>query len=152
MSGFECINTIYGVSDFLLDSNSINVPSLPYFSGSRVNCYYDMIKICYGLILQKQFLSRDTIVFKFVGDDRILNTSGLVDILHVNWKTNGLYNTARKIQKTEVNKWFCNKEKVSICFLPMSKEYETTNLGCAVLFLEILENAGLIDINRKNQQ
>ena len=34
-------------------------------------------------------------------------------------------------------------------FLPTSKEDETTNLGCAVVFLEILENAGLIDTTRK---
>ena len=33
--------------------------------------------------------------------------------------------------------------------LPTSKEDETTNLGCATVFLEILENAGVINIQRK---
>lgn len=64
MSGFECINTIDGVGDFLLDSNSVNVPLLPDFSGSRVNSYYNIIEVCYGLMLHRQFLSHDVIVFK----------------------------------------------------------------------------------------
>ena len=38
---------------------------------------------------------------------------------------------------------------MSICFLSTSKEDETNNPGCAVVFLEILENAGLIDITHK---
>ena len=33
-------------------------------------------------------------------------------------------------------------------FLPTSKGDDTTNLGCATVFLEILENAGLINISR----
>ena len=32
--------------------------------------------------------------------------------------------------------------------MPTSKEDKITNLGCAVVFLEILENAGLIKISR----
>ena len=41
------------------------------------------------------------------------------------------------------------RRKLVFYFLPTSKEDETTNLGCAVVFLEILKNTGLIDITRK---
>ena len=34
-----------------------------------------------------------------------------------------------------------------MCFLPTSKEDETTNIGCAIVFFEILQNAGLITIS-----
>lgn len=50
-------------------------------------------------------------------------------------------------QKKEVTQWFGGKNKVKICFLPTSKEDETTNLGCTTVFLEILENAGLIKLD-----
>ena len=36
-----------------------------------------------------------------------------------------------------------------MCFLPTSKEDETTNIGCAIVFFEILQNAGLITISHK---
>ena len=39
--------------------------------------------------------------------------------------------------------------KLEICFLPTSEEDETANLGCAVVFLGILENAGLITLSQK---
>ena len=99
MSGFESINTMESVGNFLVDENSINVPVLPDFSGNRVNHYYAIIKICYGLVLQRQFLSRDTTVFKFVDEERVINTRGLVNILHCNRNVDGLYNNARKAQK-----------------------------------------------------
>ena len=78
-----------------------------------------------------------------------MTKKGLVEMLHRNRSADGLYNRARNVQKTEVKKWFGNKEKVKICFLPTLKVDKTTNLGCAVVFLEILENAGLIEITRK---
>ena len=61
----------------------------------------------------------------------------------------GLYAKARNIQTKEVTQWFGEKNKVSICFLSTSKEYETTNIGYATVFIEILENADLINIARK---
>ena len=73
----------------------------------------------------------------------------LIGILHSNRSNTGLYAKARILQKKEVGQWFVHKPKVEICFLPTSKEDETTNLGCATVFLEILENAGLINIQRK---
>ena len=68
-SGFEHINTIDDVNKFIVNSNSLNEPLLPDFSGDWVNNYYDIVKICYGLVQQKQFLSRDNSMFKFVKEN-----------------------------------------------------------------------------------
>ena len=73
----------------------------------------------------------------------------LIGILHANLASNGFYAKGRLAQKKEVIRWFGDKNNVEICFVPTSKEDETTNLGCATVFLEILENAGLINIDRK---
>ena len=55
----------------------------------------------------------------------------------------------QEIHSNERSKNGLVRRKVKICFLPTSKEDDTTNLGCDVVFLEILENAGLVEISRK---
>ena len=91
----------------------MNVPILPDYSGDRVNTYYDIVKICYGLIQQRQFLLRDNSVFKCVNDEQVQSTTSLGEILHRNCTVNGLYNKARQMQKLQIKKRFVNKEKVS---------------------------------------
>ena len=46
-------------------------------------------------------------------------------------------------RKRLINSW---EIRTMYNFLPTSKEDETTNLGCATVFIEILENAGVINI------
>lgn len=141
MSGFENINTVDDVIKYIFDNKSVNVPLLPDYSGVRVNEYYAIVKICYGLIQQRQFLSRSSTVFKFLNSEQVQSTYSLVGILHHNPTVNGMYNKTRRIQMQHIKQWFVNK--VNVSFLPNPKEDETANLGCAVVFMEILENAGV---------
>ena len=71
MSGFKHVNTIDDVTKFLVNSKSVNEPLLFDFSSDRVNNYCDIVKICRGLVQQRQFLSRDNSVFKFLKEDQI---------------------------------------------------------------------------------
>ena len=63
-----------------------------------------------------------------------------------------LYASARDYQSNEVDQWFRKKDKVKMCFLSSSKEEKTTNLGCATVFLEMLQNAGLINIKHETMR
>ena len=149
MSGCENLHIIDDVISYITTDNAINIPVFPDYSGKRVNSYYNVIKICYGLMQQRQFLSRNDTEFEYIDRESCSQVQPLIGMLHSNRSNTGLYNRARILQKKEVIKWFGDKPKVEICFLPTSKEDETTNLGCATVFLEILENAGLINIKRK---
>ena len=101
------------------------------------------------MIQQRQFLSQNDKEFQFINKDTIETVQPLIFALHSNILNLGLYAKARIRQTKEVTQWFGEKNKVSICFLPTSKEDETTNIGCATVFIEILENAGLIKIKHK---
>ena len=149
MSGFENISSVEDVILYIGDDNSVNVPVTPDYSGKRVNAYYDVVWICYGLIHQRQFLSRTDTEFEFVDKESVSTVQTLITNLHLNRTHDGVYAKSRMMQKKEVTQWFGDKNKVQICFLPTSKEDQTTNLGCATVFLKILENASLLNIQRK---
>ena len=149
MSGCENICTTEDVISYITLDNTVNSPVTTDYVGKRVNSYYDVVRICYGLLQQRQFLSRPDKEFVFIDKLSIDTCQTLIGQLNSNRNHAGLYAKARSTQKKEVEQWFGNKNKVQICFLPTSKEDETTNLGCATVFLEILENAGIININRK---
>ena len=70
--------------------------------------------------------------------------------IHLNISHAGLYTKSRNRKIKDVTQCFSEQNKVNIRFLPTSKEDKTTNIGCATVFLEILENTGLINITRKN--
>ena len=149
MSGFENITSVEDVISYITMDHKLNTPVTRDYSGRRVNSYYDIIRISYGLLQQRQFLSRTDTEFQFVEKTFTSNVQTLIGKLNSNRNHLGLYAKARIIQNKEVTQWFGDKDKVEICFLPTSKEDETTNLGCATVFLEILENAGLINIERR---
>ena len=149
MSGFENITTIEDMISCITLDNSVNTPKSPNYDGKRVNSYYDVVRLCYGLIQQRKFLSRNDKEYEFIDQQSMNTVQSLVNNLHSNRGYDGLYAKARCIQKQEVKQWFGDRNKLQICFLPTSKEDETTNLGCATVFLEILENAGLIRIQRQ---
>ena len=100
-------------------------------------------------MLQRQFLSRNKKKFEYIDKEACNIVQPLIIILHTNQTSAGLYAKSRLTQMKEVTQWFGDKLKVDICFLPTSNEDETTNLGCTTVFLEILENAGLINIQRR---
>ena len=64
MNIFESIYTVDDIGRCIFNGSSVNVPLVPDYSGRRVDAYYDIVKICYGLLLQRQYLSRDNAVFK----------------------------------------------------------------------------------------
>ena len=66
MSKSEGTNTVDKVMMCLSNADSVNVLLVPDSIGDQVNAYYGIVKMCYGLVQQRHFLSRDTSVFKFV--------------------------------------------------------------------------------------
>ena len=137
------------VISYITKDDSLNIPLLPDYTGTRVDKYYSVLRTCYGLLQQRKFLSRNDTQFRFIKKDALETLKPLVVALHSNRTNLGLYAMARNVQTKEVKQWFGEKNKVKIYFLPTSKEDETTNIGCATVFIEILENAGLIHIERK---
>ena len=90
--------------------------------------------------------------YSFILSKSVSDTKKIVSIINRNKATTGLHKNASLFQKREVQQWFNEKDKVKICFLPTSKEDETTNIGCATVFFEILQNAGLISIHIPNTE
>ena len=148
MSDFENISTVEDVIAYITSDSTVNVPVTPDYSDKRVNTYYDVVRICYGLIQQRQFFSRVDTEFQFLDKASMDTVHNLIGNLHSNFTHAGWYAKSRTVQKKEVTQWFGEKNKVQICFLPTSKEDKTTNLGCATVFLEILENTVVINIQR----
>ena len=91
----------------------------------------------------------NTIEFCFIDKGKVENTQSFVCALHNNWWMDGLYASARKFQQIEVYSWFGKINKVYLYFLPTSKEEKTKNLGCAAVFLEILQYIYIINIRWK---
>lgn len=58
MIGCKNVNIINGATSFITTDNSFNIPSHPNFSVEKVNGYYNMLRICYGLIHQREFSSQ----------------------------------------------------------------------------------------------
>ena len=52
MSGFDNLNTIEDIISCITRVDTVNIPLLPDYSGRRVNSYYNVMNICYGLIQQ----------------------------------------------------------------------------------------------------
>ena len=53
MIGCANICSVDEVIAFITMDNTANIPVTPDFSGKRVNNYYDVIRICYGLSQQR---------------------------------------------------------------------------------------------------
>ena len=92
---FEFIHTVDDVKRYIFNGSIVNVPLVPDYSGQRVDAYYDTVKICYRLLLQRQYLSRDNVVFKFITKDQVSLTAELIKTLHLNCNLDGIYNKAR---------------------------------------------------------
>ena len=50
MSGCENVHTLDDVISYITRENTVNIPVLPDYSGERVNSYYNVMNICYGLL------------------------------------------------------------------------------------------------------
>ena len=110
MSGCENINTLDDMIKFITLDNSIRTPSNIDFSGRRVDIYYDIHRLCYGLLQQRQFLSRDGIEFKCIDKSIVSIINPVISLLHANRSHDGLYAKARNTQQREVEEWFGKKE------------------------------------------
>ena len=123
MSAFERIITVENAKVFIHNSNTVNVPLVPDYSGCRVNRYYDVVTICYGLVMQRQYLSRDNSVFKFINEEYLSTPTNIIKIPSHNRSHDGLYTKARgMMQKHQVNQWLGGKEYMSICFYRRPKK------------------------------
>ena len=101
--------------------------------------YSGFVCYCYSLLQQRKYLSQIVMKFKFISDKALNDTTNIVNLLNKNRANEGMYKHARLFQKREVSRWFGVKSKVQMCFLPTSKEEETTNIGCAIVFFNIAE-------------
>ena len=109
--------------------------------------YASFVCYCYALLQQQTFLSRNEIIFKFISEKAIDDVKIIVLTVNENRGSDGIYKCTILVKKREDIRWFGEKNKVQICFLPTSKEYETNNIGCATVFFQILQNTRLITIS-----
>ena len=102
MSGFENITSVEDVISYITMDNKFNTPLTRDYSGRRVDGYSDIIRISYGLLQQRQFLSRTDTEFKFVDKSLTSNVQTLIEQLNTNRTHLGLYAKSRMIQNKEV--------------------------------------------------
>lgn len=98
ISGCEAIKTIEQMIQFITDDSSIITPTNPDFSGRRVNCHYHILRLCYGFLQQRQFLSRSENGFKFIDESTQSQTKPIVSLLHFNRSNDWMYTNARRAQ------------------------------------------------------
>ena len=90
-----------------------------------------------------------TIEFCFINKETVEKKRSLICAFHNDRWMDGLYASDRKFQQREVYSWSGKINKVYLCFSPTFKKEKRKNLGCAVVFLEILQNADIIKIRKK---
>ena len=152
MPFFENVNHVLASVNIITGCKELpRHPASIDYSGDRVSSYASIVMQCYLLQEQRKYLSRDH-EFYHIPASMSLTTKELRDKLHGNRTHKGLYNMASTFQSRQVQQWISKKDKLKLCFLPTSKEDETTNIGCATVFMEVLENAGLIVTKRINKK
>ena len=88
----------------------------------------------------------------FISTKVVSDIEHIVSILNKNRSMDGLYKNVSLFRKREVYRWFGKKDKAYVCFLSTSKKDDKTNIGCAVVFFEILQNPVLISITHTKIQ
>ena len=91
MSGCEHISSVEDVISYITMDDTVNISVTPDYSGKRVNSYYDVIQICYGLIQQRQFMSRIDKELEFINKVSMDTVQSLIGNLHSNRTHTRLY-------------------------------------------------------------
>ena len=151
MSAFEDTLNSTSIStdlyqDILFGKTQTRTPESINYTGQRVLTYIKFVRLSYLLLQQRKYLSRQSVKYSFISSKAVIDAKEIVSILNRNRSTTGVYTNASLFQNREVQRWFNEKNKVKIYFLPTFKEDETTNIGCATMFFEILQNDGIISI------
>ena len=97
----------------------------------------------FSSITARKYPSHESEKCKLISPSAVDDVKQIVSILKQNKMMDGIYKNEKLFQQREVKRWFGEKDKVELCFLPTSKEDQTINVGCATVFFEILKNAGI---------